>query len=305
MNFSLPFSGTVTPNWITTVNPIENHVTAVNNLLYSPEGHQAVDNSPLNQQQQQQQFYRNDPYAAPTQSPDYQSEQYHYRSRNHYLPPLLSTLNQKNQNQQLSPVQQRTISNYQSHQQTQTQYDESRYETHDYFNANIQFNSSNVNSETIPYDLPDLPDSQLPNDNRAKNTNAFPVNPPQYTQVQAGHGSNTQVHAVLDYDNDEYYDQENVGKNRAQEFVFSFQFFPVFCSFVCFRLFNSNEILFFHLKYQRKLLSNSSHAMYSYRLHFTDKTLCKFCNIIFSYCCLNDKCNYNGKKHAKLIRYSC
>lgn len=246
MNFSLPFSGTVAPNWITTVNPIENHVTAVNNLLYSPEGHQAVDNSPLNQQHQQQQFYRNDPYAAPTQSPDYQTEQYHYRSRNHYLPPLLSTLNQKNQNQQLSPVQQRTISNYQSHQQTQTQYDESRYETHDYFNANIQFNSSNVNSETIPYDLPD---SQLPNDNLAKNTNAFPVNPPQYTQVQAGHGSNTQVHAVLDYDNDEYYDQENVGKNRTQAFILYLHFHFIsscfFCLFVCFRLFNSNEILFF------------------------------------------------------------
>lgn len=36
-----------------------------------------------------------------------------------------------------------------------------------------------------------------------------PDNRPTYTRVQAGQGSKTQVHAVLDYDSDEYIDEEN------------------------------------------------------------------------------------------------
>lgn len=40
----------------------------------------------------------------------------------------------------------------------------------------------------------------------------FPNQRPTYTQVTAGHGTKTQVHAVLDYDNDDYFEDESGGK---------------------------------------------------------------------------------------------
>lgn len=48
--------------------------------------------------------------------------------------------------------------------------------------------------------------------NNGGNGNGFPSQAPTFTRVQAGAGSNTQVHAILDYDDDggeEYYDDEN------------------------------------------------------------------------------------------------
>lgn len=234
MNFSLPFSGSVAPsNWITTANPIQQHQpTAVNDLLYSPEGHQAdtVANG--------QQFYENDPYSPPTQSPNqYQRQTYHYRSHataNNYLPPPLSALNgqrpppppPKSQPiPQLQPpfetpeLKTRTVTNYQSHHQTRT-YGENRYEAHDFYNENISsnLNNSDVDSQSPAFDsiVAATPQSPSTHDNlsldNVDKTQTFPANRPTYTQVQAGHGSKTQVHAVLDYDNDEYYDEENLGK---------------------------------------------------------------------------------------------
>lgn len=238
-NFSLPFGGSVAPsNWITTANPIQQHaVTAVNDLLYSPEGHQAVDSAPNGRQ-----FYKNDPYSAPpTQSPpQYQRQSFHYRSRananNNYLPPPPAGNNYLPPNSnperppaaksqhipQLQPpleTQARTISNYQSHHTTRA-YGESRYEAHEFFNENFSssFNNSDVDSQPPVYDsingatpLPPITtNQQLTLDDQ---TQRFPANRPTYTQVQAGQGSKTQVHAVLDYDNDEYYDDENGGKH--------------------------------------------------------------------------------------------
>lgn len=239
MNFSLPFSGSVaSSNWITTANPIQQHqATAVNDLLYSPEGHQAVDSAANGPQ-----FYKNDPYSPPqsqsqsqSQSPQYQRQTYHYRSRaatnsNNYLPPPLSNLNHertppKSQHiPQLQPpletpdLKTRTITNYQSHHQTRT-YGESRYEAHEFYNENISsnLNNSDVDSQPPAFDTivatPQPPinhdNLSIDNDNKA---HTFPVNRPTYTQVQAGHGTKTQVHAILDYDNDEYYDEENIGK---------------------------------------------------------------------------------------------
>ncbi|XP_055303890.1 protein spaetzle 3 [Sitodiplosis mosellana] len=241
MNFSLPFSGSVAPsNWITTANPLQQpHATVVNELLYSPEGHQAdsTANGP--------QFYKNDPYSHPTQhqqqqqhqSPHYQRQTFHYRSRataNNYLPPPPSNFNHerppiKSQHiPQLQPpletgnnngdLKTRTVTNYQSHHQTQA-FGDSRYEAHEFYNENISssFNNSDVDSQPPAYDSivatatpqPPITNEKLTIENDGK-TYTFPANRPTYTQVQAGHGSKTQVHAVLDYDNDEYYDEENV-----------------------------------------------------------------------------------------------
>ncbi|XP_031627250.1 protein spaetzle 3 [Contarinia nasturtii] len=238
VNFSLPFSGSVAPsNWITTPNPIQNqHVTVVNDLLYHPEGHQqheADDTSNV-----QRQYYKNDPYSHPTQSPpisnQYQRQTFHYRSRgasNNYLPPPLSNLNSNHERPpstksqyipQLQPPLEtgtRTVTNYQSHHQTRA-FGESRYEAHEFYNENI---SSNLNNSDVDSQSPNgafdsivnTPQPPITNDKLSSiqnddKTYTFPANRPTYTQVQAGHGSKTQVHAVLDYDNDEYYDEENV-----------------------------------------------------------------------------------------------
>lgn len=239
MNFSLPFSGSVAPsNWITTANPLQqHHVTSVDDLLYSPEGHQAVDS--VAAAANGQQFYKNDPYSHPTQSPQYQRQTYHYRSRaatNNYLPPPLTNLNhdqrpplpppQSQHIPQLQPpyepddLKTRTVTNYQSHHQTRT-YGESRYEAHEFYNENISsnFNNSDVDSQPHAFDTivaPHTPQPLVTNENLAvddKTAHTFPAQRPTYTQVQAGHGSKTQVHAVLDYDNDDYYDEVNGGKH--------------------------------------------------------------------------------------------
>lgn len=233
VNFSLPFSGSVAPsNWITTPNPIQDsHATAASDLLYSPEGHQAdaASNVP-------RQYYKNDPYSHPTQSPpisnQYQRQTFHYRSRgtaNNYLPPPLSNLNANERPQttksqyipQLQPpLETRTVTNYQSHHQTRA-FGESRYEAHEFYNENISSNLNNSDVDSQPpngaFDsIVNTPQSPITNEKLSSDdkTYTFPANRPTYTQVQAGHGSKTQVHAVLDYDNDEYYDEENVGKQH-------------------------------------------------------------------------------------------
>lgn len=238
MNFSLPFSGpaAAASNWVTATTPNPIHVTAVNNLLYGPENHQSPSDSSTFNQQQSPQYYKNDPYAPPsaTQQPptQYQRQTYHYRSRNNYLPPALSLNgNQKAQPPppqhipQLQPplpgdqLPTRTITNYQqqSHHTART-YGESSYESHEFYNENISsssVNNSDVHSQATPYEAIAAPQTQLTHEPPAhlsdKNL-GYPPNRPTYTQVQAGVGTKTQVHAVLDYDNDEYYDEENVGK---------------------------------------------------------------------------------------------
>lgn len=245
MNFSLPFSGSVAPsNWITTANPIQqSHATAVNDLLYSPSSHQADSDSDISVNLPQ--FYKNDPYSPPTPSPQQQQQQfpqhhqrqtYHYRSRanaNSYLPPPLTNLNYerpsfKSQHiPQLQPpepsntsdLKTRIVSNYQSHHQTQA-YDENRYEAHEFYNENISnnYNNSDFDSQSPEYDsIVTTTQSPITNEKLSlgndDKTYNFPTNRPTYTQVQAGHGSNTQVHAVLDYDNYDDYDAENGGKH--------------------------------------------------------------------------------------------
>lgn len=206
-NFSLPFGAASSANWLTTESPIQHHVTAVNDLLYNPEGHQQPADGSNGHQ-----YYQNDPYAAPTPAPtQYQRQQtYQYRSHNNYLPPINAAQNHELRKSQHIPELQpplvpavlptRTVTNYQSHHQTRT-YGEGNYESHDFYSENISnsFNDSDSNSQPQP---------QLLNDNLAQNqkANVLPAEPPTYTRVQAGQGSKTQVHAVLDYDNDDYYD---------------------------------------------------------------------------------------------------
>ncbi|XP_058058177.1 protein spaetzle 3 [Anopheles bellator] len=84
VNYTLPFGSIQSPVW-GTGSPLQNeHASAVNNLLYGPAGHQSDD----------QNFYKNDPYAPPQRHgkqspPPQQQHSVHYRQapRNNYLPP--------------------------------------------------------------------------------------------------------------------------------------------------------------------------------------------------------------------------
>uniref|UniRef100_A0A4Y0BI94 Spaetzle domain-containing protein n=1 Tax=Anopheles funestus TaxID=62324 RepID=A0A4Y0BI94_ANOFN len=92
VNYTLPFGNIQPPTWAT-VSPLQNqHASAVNNLLYGPAGHQGDD----------QDFYKNAPYAPPQrqakqspqqqqqqqqQQPQQHSIQYRQTPRNNYLPP--------------------------------------------------------------------------------------------------------------------------------------------------------------------------------------------------------------------------
>ncbi|XP_052894374.1 protein spaetzle 3 [Anopheles moucheti] len=91
VNYTLPFGNMQPPTWAT-VSPLQNqHASAVNNLLYGPAGHQGDD----------QDFYKNAPYAPPQrqakqtppqqqqqqQQPQQHSIQYRQTPRNNYLPP--------------------------------------------------------------------------------------------------------------------------------------------------------------------------------------------------------------------------
>lgn len=277
-NFTLPFGGVVTPpNWAT-ISPIQHHATAVNNLLYNPEDHQNANNLPSDPQHP---YYKNDPYAPPTQlqqhihrRQNYRSHTYSssssshsssasltssqqsfqqqprpYRSRNNnYLPPP------PQQSIQTPPetIQTTVVDHFPQTQTTRT-YGEGVYqpqypspeiqppETPPTYNQNIDTNinendNNNVNidnnvkqtntddfdSQRIPtYEpIPNItPHPEISNENLSSTPNYntgsgdsghnYPENQPTYTQVQAGRGSKTQVHAVLDYDNDEYDDKTN------------------------------------------------------------------------------------------------
>lgn len=252
-NFTFPFGAPNLPstNWVPpTLSPLQTHATAVNSLLYGPEGHQNNDQQPNNGQ-----YYPNDPYAPPDQQQEqpsslnsnqrqtYRHRQHHhfqYRSRNNnYLPPssvpkLQSTTLQPplppqpqlpssddhSNNNYLPPqtsinIQSHSLTNFEQHtnqrtygENTYTQQQQQQQQQNEYDDSN----GGNPQPPLIDFDqtiTPQSVPSSTPNSNDGES-----YVPPTYTRVQAGQGSKTQVHAVLDYDNDEYYDQENVSGEK-------------------------------------------------------------------------------------------
>lgn len=208
------------------------------NQYYKNDPYSPPSYSQPNQHQRQQQELQ--------QQQQQQHQSFHYRSRatnnNNYLPPPGSHLAEHPPSAesqhipQLQPPlpepnhQTRTITNYQSHHTTRA-YGESRYEAHEFFNENFStnFNDSNIVSRTPsavygPVSItPHPPNNQhltaaaqdVPTVAGSDDVNAqqqFPNERPTYVQVQAGRGTKTQVHAVLDYDNDDYYDDQSGGK---------------------------------------------------------------------------------------------
>lgn len=212
---------------------------------YSPPSYSQPHQQPQPQHHQQQQQ---------------QHQTFHYRSRatnNNYLPPPSSRSPPSDSLQHIPELQPplpepnhqtRTISNYQSHHTTRA-YGETRYEAHEFFNENFSTNfnnsnDSNIVSQSSPSRTPSavygpIPLTAHPQNNQHltaatadeeptvagsddKAQQQFPIQRPTYVQVQAGQGSKTQVHAVLDYDNDDYYDEENGGKINMRIVFFSF-----------------------------------------------------------------------------------
>lgn len=225
--------------------------SSTDDLLYSPEGHQSIASNQHNQYYKNDPYSPPSSYSQPSQPHHHQQQQqhqtFHYRSRatnNNYLPPPSSHHADRSSSSeslqhipQLQPPlsepnhQTRTISNYQSHHTTRA-YGDTRYEAHEFFNENFStnFNSSDIISQPPrtpsavygPIPLTSHPPNSNPHSAAAeevptvagsntKEQQQFPIQRPTYVQVQAGQGSKTQVHAVLDYDNDDYFDEESGG----------------------------------------------------------------------------------------------
>lgn len=225
-NFTLPFgSGIVASNWAT-VSPIQHHhATAVNNLLYSPETHQKSNDLPDDPHHP---YYKNDPYAPPAPTPNRQ-----YRSRG-YLPPSPVLQPTALPPQQFDtprpfPLRTQTPPQYQNdinvpqqpqplpHSQQLQQLPPQNIQSPDAA-ALYDYNAQRINYDAMVTATP-LPQIDGQENEQgsvadgAADDTAYPEQQrPVYTQVKAGVGSKTQVHAVLDYDNDEddeYYDDDD------------------------------------------------------------------------------------------------
>ncbi|XP_058450663.1 protein spaetzle 3 [Malaya genurostris] len=248
VNYTLPFGSLQAPSWAT-VSPIHNqHASAVNNLLYGPGGHQEDDpndqgfyeNIPYSPPQQQQ------------HSASQQSSQYRQAPRNNYLPPSQQSYTQPPPKQQVyqQPQSSQPSRTYGegSYSQIAPSRGSPQYQNPSYYNTGgynqhpkQQPSSFNVANQQPPNTYrgpggpppspplpPKVPQAQgTPPPNRIppppvssgrgiSSTSvggAFPERPPGFVKVNAGQGSRTQVHAVLDYDDDEeeYYDDADDG----------------------------------------------------------------------------------------------
>lgn len=238
-NFTLPFGvGLPINNWSSpTLAPIQqpHQATAVNNLLYGPDSDDG-------------QYYKNLPYAPPAQpavSYQQQRQQYHqqhlqrqnhyyqYRSRNNYLPPsppklaspsLLPAMQQHQPpNSQSIDFQSQTITNFEQNVRTYQQQQQQQQSQNGYpINENISDTHINSNSEsTDDINSQSIASRVKTDDTYAENGRDHSLQPPPlsdtnqptFTRVNAGHGSKTQVHAVLDYDNDEQFDEKEITGN--------------------------------------------------------------------------------------------
>lgn len=234
-NFSLPFGGGLPSTHWATISPLQQHATAVNNLLYGPANHQQATND------EDDGYYKNDPYAPPKQLAT--SQQRYQTRNNNYLPP--------------PPQQQQPASQYSSQQpavrnqytQPTRTYGENSYANVPPSQRNVQiqqqtpqqqqtpplpppqqyfnnFNQHRSYATPVPaVEITATPQPPLAAPVRGrddKQAATFPQQATSFTRVQAGTGSRTQVHAVLDYDDDggeedEYYDDEDgSGKHNLQ-----------------------------------------------------------------------------------------
>ncbi|GAB0091807.1 AGAP008361-PA [Sergentomyia squamirostris] len=231
-NFSLPFGAAVNQPWVGNLNPLQpppQHISAVNNLLYGPAGHQENDVPLPENENDHEAFFKNNPYAPPRNS--------QYRTRNNYLPPPPGS--QQQQPQPAAPAYaQHTPRNYQ--QPTTRTYGEGLYSMPPPSSGNTQqqffgggggVNQQNNYNNGQPYSVPptqsppsgsprNVPPSQKTNQPAAPSApGGYPQRPGGYTQVNAGTGSRTQVHAVLDYDDEDtdYHDENNPDSRRKPQ----------------------------------------------------------------------------------------
>ena len=223
VNYTMPFGSIGGPSWAT-ISPLHNppHATAVNSLLYGPPGPQENDLT-----NDQNDYFKNSPYAPPQshfrQTQQHQSGQYRQRSSNNYLPPSVPTAKPPPQYQNrnaYAPPNSRT-------------YGEGSYsnappaftpvQNNGYYNPNFKQNTSPTPArQTQAPSVTPRPASSFnsnqnkPSNNPKPNQSGFPSLPPTYTKVQAGKGTNTQIHAVLDYDDDEYYEDTEDPGSKGQ-----------------------------------------------------------------------------------------
>lgn len=227
VNYSLPFGGIPGQNWAT-ISPIQQHATAVNNLLYGPAGHQESD-LPSDQ------LYPNEPYAPPRRT----TQQFRNRNNN-YLPPVPAgpSVPRPIETQQFhsQSTRSQTRTQFQHTQSTRTYTEESYAKVPprdiqppntQYFNSN-NGNNNNNNQRHVSFNSQQqsVTESPPPSPSRSSSTNAddqnnrakakvYPSQVPGFKRIQAGQGSRTQVHAILDYDDDEDDYSESNNENSA------------------------------------------------------------------------------------------
>ncbi|XP_062547418.1 protein spaetzle 3 isoform X2 [Armigeres subalbatus] len=238
VNYTLPFGSIQSPGWAT-VSPIHSqHASAVNNLLYGPAGHQEADPNDHG-------FYQNSPYSVPQQQRNapQQSSQYRQTPRNNYLPPsppYQQPQQQVYQQPQAQPQQpsrtygegtysqvpSRTAappqnpnyynpSGYNNQPQQPTSYNQpSNVYRSSGGSPQVQLPQNSPQPTPPPNRVPPPPVSSGRGISSTSVGSSIPERPPGFVKVNAGQGSRTQVHAVLDYDDDgeeEYYDDGGDG----------------------------------------------------------------------------------------------
>lgn len=220
VNYTMPFGSIGGPSWAT-ISPLHNppHATAVNSLLYGPPGPQENDLT-----NDQHDYFKNSPYAPPQshyRQQQQQNGQYRQRSSNNYLPPSVPTS---------KPPPQSGYQNRNAYAPPNSRtYGEGSYsnappafspvQNNGFYNPNFKQNTSPTPARQTQAPSPTARPASSFNNNQNKpsnnqnqqnmkpNQSGFPSQPPTYTKVQAGKGSKTQLHAVLDYDDDdEYYE---------------------------------------------------------------------------------------------------
>ncbi|XP_035917645.1 protein spaetzle 3 isoform X1 [Anopheles stephensi] len=235
VNYTLPFGNIQPPTWAT-ASPLQNqHASAVNNLLYGPAGHQGDD----------QDFYKNAPYAPPQrqskQSPQQQQQQhsiqYRQTPRNNYLPPPSYIPPSAAYPQAPTPPPQQTQQplgrtygegSYADGagsppnpagvpQQPQQQPPAQQPAYYEYSSGSYAtqpgrpFTEQHANPQTgTSYrSNPPQPAGPRTAGSQGSATGSYPQRPPVYASVGST-GTRTSIHPVLDYDeedDDDYYDE--------------------------------------------------------------------------------------------------
>lgn len=171
VNYTLPFGGLGGQSWSATISPIQQHATAVNNLLYGPAGHQDTDLEPDGTDDE---YYKNNPYATPSHRV---TQQNYRRNNNEYLPPVPIQYNTQSTRSQ-------TRSQYQTQTAKPRTYGEGSYSNVPQRTAqppNTQY-FNNYNNQRVTYSQTPTPQPNTRAGSSSVSAPAYPQQAPGFTK---------------------------------------------------------------------------------------------------------------------------